>query len=68
MTYLHRVELDASLNDIDGGEGSVGDRTTDTSGGYEKDTKIRVSVSSSYMHGTCNAPNNNKEWSAHSAK
>lgn len=32
MTYLNRVELDASLHDIDGGEGSVGDRTTDTSG------------------------------------
>jgi hypothetical protein len=33
MTYLNRVELDASLDDIDGGEGSVGDRTTDTTGG-----------------------------------
>ena len=33
FSYLDRVELDASLDDIDGGKGAVGDGAADTTGG-----------------------------------
>jgi hypothetical protein len=52
-TYLNRVELDASLNHIDGGEGSMGDRTTDTSRGstLEKEHSIIVDLAVSRRGG-----------------